>query len=81
MFDSSAAPLRAAMFAACLTGVLAACSTLPRYSVPEVDVPAHYAAAQPSAGWAVASPADDAPRGASSAGDATAQPAEGCAAA
>jgi NodT family efflux transporter outer membrane factor (OMF) lipoprotein len=64
MFDSSAAPLRAAMFAACLTGVLAACSTLPRYSVPEVDVPAHYAAAQPSAGWAVASPADDAPRGA-----------------
>ncbi|SAL10339.1 RND transporter [Caballeronia peredens] len=63
MLDTSAAPVRA-MLAACLACALAACTTLPRYSAPAIDVPAHYAAAQPSAGWTVAAPADDAPRGA-----------------
>ncbi|WP_045453264.1 efflux transporter outer membrane subunit [Caballeronia cordobensis] len=62
MFEPSAAHVRA-LLAACLAGALSACSTLPHYSRPGVDVPAHYAAAQPS-GWTVATPADDAPRGA-----------------
>lgn len=45
--------------------VLAACSTLPPYTRPSVDVPAHYAGA-PSVppGWGVAAPADAIPRGA-----------------
>ncbi|PLZ01254.1 RND transporter [Burkholderia sp. WAC0059] len=47
-----------------LTCALAACSTLPPYSRPGVDVPARYAGApagQP--GWSVAAPADATPRG------------------
>jgi NodT family efflux transporter outer membrane factor (OMF) lipoprotein len=45
---------------------LTACSTLPRYSVPEAAVPARYAApAGPAAapGWAVATPGDTQARG------------------
>jgi NodT family efflux transporter outer membrane factor (OMF) lipoprotein len=62
-------PLRSAPHArtaavAGLAAVLTACSTLPPYKQPEVDVPAHYAnAAQASAGWSVAAPADATPRG------------------
>jgi NodT family efflux transporter outer membrane factor (OMF) lipoprotein len=62
MLDLSAAPFRAVL-AVCLAATLGACSTLPRYSAPAVDVPAHYSAAQPSAGWTVASPGDSTPRG------------------
>jgi NodT family efflux transporter outer membrane factor (OMF) lipoprotein len=41
---------------------LTACTTLPHYSVPTTDVPAHYAT-QSAPGWAVAAPADGRPRG------------------
>ncbi|WP_322011725.1 efflux transporter outer membrane subunit [Paraburkholderia sp. J12] len=50
--------------AACLAATLAACTTLPHYSVPDVAVPSHYASApQPAQGWSVAAPADAQPRG------------------
>ncbi|CAM2171377.1 outer membrane protein, multidrug efflux system [Paraburkholderia sacchari] len=63
MFDISTAPLRR-IVVACTAASLAACTTLPRYSVPETAVPAHYAGTpQPSAGWAVAAPADGQSRG------------------
>jgi NodT family efflux transporter outer membrane factor (OMF) lipoprotein len=39
---------------------LTACSTMPAYERPAVDVPAQYAGAQ---GWTQAAPADNAPRG------------------
>ncbi|WP_406868911.1 efflux transporter outer membrane subunit [Paraburkholderia fungorum] len=46
---------------------LTACSTLPRYSVPEAAVPARYAApagpAEAARGWAVATPGDTQARG------------------
>ncbi|SAL66015.1 RND transporter [Caballeronia terrestris] len=42
---------------------LAACSTLPSYTVPETVVPDHYATAQAAPGWRVATPLDTAPRG------------------
>ncbi|KFX67168.1 efflux transporter outer membrane subunit [Paraburkholderia fungorum] len=46
---------------------LTACSTLPRYSVPEAAVPARYAApagpAEAAPGWAVATPGDTQARG------------------
>src|SRR4051812_48695141 len=41
---------------------LTACSTLPRYTNPSVDVPDHYAGTA-APGWAVAAPADAQPRG------------------
>ena len=48
-------------------GALTACSSLPRYSVPEAAVPDRYAApaspAQPASGWALATPGDAQPRG------------------
>ncbi|WP_233887688.1 efflux transporter outer membrane subunit [Paraburkholderia flagellata] len=51
----------------CTAASLAACTTLPHYSTPSVDVPAHYATQtpQPAAapGWTVAAPADAKPRG------------------
>ncbi|QCP53571.1 efflux transporter outer membrane subunit [Trinickia violacea] len=48
----------------CALTTLSACSTLPPYTKPEVAVPDHYAnAPQASAGWSVATPADDHPRG------------------
>ncbi|HKR43595.1 MAG TPA: efflux transporter outer membrane subunit [Paraburkholderia sp.] len=51
----------------CTAASLAACTTLPHYSTPSVDVPAHYAtqATQPAAapGWTVAAPADAKSRG------------------
>jgi NodT family efflux transporter outer membrane factor (OMF) lipoprotein len=53
-----------------LAATLAACSTLPAYTKPDVAVPAHYAgapgaaAAQPTKGWSLAQPADTSPRGA-----------------
>ncbi|HKT97049.1 MAG TPA: efflux transporter outer membrane subunit [Paraburkholderia sp.] len=63
MFDICAAPLRRTVVA-CTAASLAACSTLPHYSAPEVAVPAHYAGApQAAPGWAVAAPADGKPRG------------------
>ena len=47
-----------------LVCALTACSTLPPYTKPEVAVPNHYAnAPQASAGWSVATPADDHSRG------------------
>ncbi|MGF6774807.1 NodT family efflux transporter outer membrane factor (OMF) lipoprotein [Paraburkholderia sp. GAS199] len=43
---------------------LAACSTSPAYSPPQVAIPEHYAAASPAAsGWSKASPLDTVPRG------------------
>jgi NodT family efflux transporter outer membrane factor (OMF) lipoprotein len=52
---------------ACTTASVTACTTLPHYSVPSMDVPAHYASqsAAPTAapGWRVAEPADANPRG------------------
>ncbi len=48
-----------------LAGAVTACSTLPPYPAPAVDVPAHYANAPAAAsGWTVAAPTADAPRGA-----------------
>ncbi len=52
-------PLAFCMVAAAVA-TLSACSTLPPYTKPTVDVPAHYAT-QP--GWALAAPADAKPRG------------------
>jgi NodT family efflux transporter outer membrane factor (OMF) lipoprotein len=46
--------------ALCVAASLAACSTLPSYTKPEVAIPARYAGAP---GWAVAAPADTQPRG------------------
>ncbi len=43
-----------------MAATLAACSTLPPYTKPEVVVPAHYDGAP---GWTVAAPADTLPRG------------------
>ncbi|CAB3769623.1 efflux transporter outer membrane subunit [Paraburkholderia solisilvae] len=55
------------MLIAAAAGSLAACSTLPAYTKPDVAVPAHYAGASatpaPTHGWSVAAPADTAPRG------------------
>ncbi|GAB2891876.1 efflux transporter outer membrane subunit [Paraburkholderia jirisanensis] len=61
--------IRAAVASATATTMLlAACTTLPPYAKPAVDVPASYANASatvtPAApGWSVAAPADGAPRG------------------
>jgi NodT family efflux transporter outer membrane factor (OMF) lipoprotein len=66
MFDMNAAPGKAIrrIVAACTAATLAACTTLPHYSVPEAAVPAHYAnAPQATQGWAVAAPADGKSRG------------------
>ncbi|CAG9262837.1 Heavy metal RND efflux outer membrane protein, CzcC family [Paraburkholderia unamae] len=67
MFKRPLTPLRT-IVVACTAASLAACTTLPHYSVPSVDVPAHYAtqpanAPQAAPGWAVAAPADGKPRG------------------
>lgn len=63
MYDIPAASRRA-IVAVCTAATLAACSTLPHYSVPTVEVPAHYATApRTTPGWAVAAPADAQPRG------------------
>lgn len=48
------------LVAGVVCAVLAACSTLPPYSKPDVAVPAHYAA---TPGWSAAAPADQTPRG------------------
>lgn len=67
MFDSPLTSLPRVVVA-CTAASLAACTTLPHYSAPTVDVPAHYAT-QPTApphtapGWAVATPSDSKPRG------------------
>jgi NodT family efflux transporter outer membrane factor (OMF) lipoprotein len=52
--------MRTLPLALCMAGVLTACSTLPSYTKPTVDVPAHYAT-QP--GWTLAAPADAKLRG------------------
>jgi NodT family efflux transporter outer membrane factor (OMF) lipoprotein len=50
--------------AACVACACTACSTLPPYRKPDVEIPAHYAnAAAPAAGWSVATPADALSRG------------------
>ena len=51
--------MRTLPLALCMAGVLSACSTLPSYTKPTVEVPAHYANAP---GWALAAPADAKPR-------------------
>ena len=51
--------MRTLPLALCMAGVLTACSTLPSYTKPTVEVPAHYANAP---GWALAAPADAKPR-------------------
>ncbi|MEM5310480.1 efflux transporter outer membrane subunit [Paraburkholderia sp. JHI869] len=66
MFERPLPALRRVVVA-CTAASLTACTTLPHYSTPSVDVPAHYAtqptppAAAP--GWSVAAPADANPRG------------------
>ncbi|WP_028205849.1 efflux transporter outer membrane subunit [Paraburkholderia nodosa] len=66
MFEHPLPALRR-IVVACTAASLAACTTLPHYSAPTVDVPAHYATqvTQPAAasGWSVAAPADAQPRG------------------
>jgi len=66
MFECPLATLRRVVIA-CTAASLAACSTLPHYSPPSADVPAHYAtrSAAPAAtpGWTVAAPADANTRG------------------
>jgi NodT family efflux transporter outer membrane factor (OMF) lipoprotein len=42
---------------------LAACSTLPEYSVPQTDIPERFATTGATPGWSNAKPGDDAPRG------------------
>ena len=63
MFEHRLPALRR-IVVACTAASLAACTTLPHYSAPSVDVPTHYAT-QPAAtpGWSVAAPADANPRG------------------
>ncbi|MCC8392435.1 efflux transporter outer membrane subunit [Paraburkholderia sp. MMS20-SJTR3] len=56
------AVLRTIVAASAVTA-LAACSTLPPYSAPSLDVPAHYASPDASPGWSVAAPADANARG------------------
>ena len=53
MFDSPLTSLRK-IVAACAVAPLAACTTLPHYSAPSVEVPAHYATQSAGSGWAVA---------------------------
>ncbi|RZF27901.1 efflux transporter outer membrane subunit [Paraburkholderia sp. UYCP14C] len=62
MFDSPVTSLRR-IVAACAVASLAACTTLPHYSVPSVEMPTHFATQSAASGWAVASPADASPRG------------------
>jgi NodT family efflux transporter outer membrane factor (OMF) lipoprotein len=58
---------RIATLAVAFAATLAGCTTLPAYTKPDVVVPARYAGApaapQPAQGWALAAPADAAPRG------------------
>ncbi|MEX3856437.1 efflux transporter outer membrane subunit [Paraburkholderia sp. BR10923] len=63
MFDSPLTSLRRSV-AACTVASLAACTTLPQYSAPSVDVPAQFATQSAASGWTVASPGDANPRGA-----------------
>lgn len=64
MSETRFIPLARRALALCIAGALAACSTLPPYSRPSADVPAHYAGAPaPQSGWNVATPSDAAPRG------------------
>ncbi|ADG19342.1 efflux transporter outer membrane subunit [Paraburkholderia atlantica] len=63
MFDSPLTSLRR-IVAACTVASLAACTTLPHYHAPSVEVPAHFATPSATSGWTVASPADAYPRGA-----------------
>ncbi len=61
---ASCAPSLRKTAAACVACALAACSTMPAYRQPDVDVPAHYVnAAAPASGWSVATPADALARG------------------
>jgi NodT family efflux transporter outer membrane factor (OMF) lipoprotein len=62
MFDSPLTSLRR-IVAACTVASLAACTTLPHYNAPSVEVPAHFATQSVASGWTVASPADANPRG------------------
>ncbi|KXU82987.1 RND transporter [Paraburkholderia monticola] len=62
MFDSPLTSLRK-IVTICTVASLAACTTLPHYSAPSVEVPAHYATQSAGSGWAVAAPADANPRG------------------
>ncbi|MGF6479543.1 efflux transporter outer membrane subunit [Paraburkholderia sp. JPY419] len=62
MFNSPRTSLRT-IVAVCTLASLAACTTLPHYSVPSVEVPAHYATQSAAPGWAVAAPADADSRG------------------
>ncbi|MGF6446556.1 efflux transporter outer membrane subunit [Paraburkholderia youngii] len=62
MFNSPRTSLRK-IVAVCTLASLAACTTLPHYSVPSVEVPAHYATQAAVPGWAVAAPADANSRG------------------
>lgn len=63
MFHRFTSPMRG-IAAACIATMLAACTTLPTYHVPDAAVPAQFAnAPQSSSGWAVAAPADGKPRG------------------
>ncbi|TDG08288.1 efflux transporter outer membrane subunit [Paraburkholderia guartelaensis] len=66
MFERPLPALRR-IVVACTAASLAACTTLPHYSVPSTDVPAHFATqtTQPAAapGWTVAAPADAQSRG------------------
>ena len=57
---TSFAALARTTLVVCLGVALSACSTLPAYQKPDVSVPAHYAGV---AGWALATPADNQPRG------------------
>lgn len=62
MFSSRFYPLsRVAML--CSITWLAACSTLPGYSVPQTDIPEHFATTSATPGWSNAKPGDNAPRG------------------
>jgi NodT family efflux transporter outer membrane factor (OMF) lipoprotein len=59
---SPSRPLLPRSFVVTLIGaLLSACSTLPPYQRPTVEIPAKYAGGAP--GWAQAAPADTAPRG------------------
>ena len=53
--------LRRSLACAMIGALLSACSTLPPYQRPSVEVPAHYAGTAP--GWTQAAPADATPRG------------------
>jgi NodT family efflux transporter outer membrane factor (OMF) lipoprotein len=57
------APFLRKTVAACVVSACAACSTLPAYKKPDVDIPKQYKNATPASDWSLAAPTDRLSRG------------------